>query len=109
MRTKACVLGLLLVLCAAGCAESEPETLFKGQTYSLQRCLAMLENTIKRETGQARPYTMWDIFDDKPDDVSGWVWGDYVGGFSCELQKTGTRGTYWEGWVFVPDRLRTKR
>ena len=108
MKIKACVLGLLLAVCAAGCGP-EPYTHFKGTESSLSRCLVMLENTIKRETGRMRPYSSWEIWTNKPDEVHGSVWGNTSASeyFSCHLKRFPSGRTYWQGTVNVPDRLRT--
>lgn len=108
MKINACVLGLLLALCAAGCVKPDFTPPFTGEASSLQDCLAMLENTIKRDTGQARPVSVWETFTNNPTRVDGWVWGSEKDGFfSCELRQTEAQGTYWRAYVVIPDRLRT--
>lgn len=97
---------LPLLVCAAllTSCETEPLTRYGGQTDSLDDCLAMLQNTIHKETGSVPPMGRWRILSTEPTSVRGYIWAETLEGeFYCDLKQAG-RSEWWELDHFIPDR-----
>lgn len=79
------------VIASLGCS-SEPSTELMGAEFdSISECLS----SIQRKTGE-----VLDPITDKPNHVSGFL-GKTGLQFNCEVMKTGTKGTYVDGWYQV--------
>lgn len=87
---------LCLIICSLNfvACSSKPETKIMGAKFnSIDECLA----SIKNKTEEAL-----DPMTDKPEHVSGFL-GKTGLQFNCEAKRTGTEGTYVDGWYQTQD------
>jgi len=90
-----CVSALIIgfvVLAVAACGDSRRTgKVYRAEFFSMNSCL----NWVKEHSGQA----MATITTNKPDEVYGWLRNDAF--FACVLKRTGTQGTFFEGWYDI--------
>ena len=81
------------------------ENIWVGEYPSLKTCLAAAEQSVRKWTGKDVRMRDARISKDKPDEVIGWL--DFPKNrFKCELKRTGTKGTYWEGLTWIAEKHR---
>ena len=98
MRNQVAVL-TLIVLGMVSCAKND-EDVWVIERSTLSSCLSGIEATVRDKTAKVVSVRRAEILRDKPDEVTGWF--EYPDlHFWCKLQRTGTRGDYWKGVVFI--------
>ncbi|MCY4095563.1 MAG: hypothetical protein OXG05_10625 [Gammaproteobacteria bacterium] len=79
-----------------------------GERATLDECLLLTRETVKRQTGTIVMHREARIDNDTPTLVDGWYKFPNLY-FKCELKRTGTRGTYWDGTIHIRRSMLTPK
>lgn len=99
------LVGFIVLTANPTSADLDRENIWLLEYSTLQNCLKGLEHNVRKYTGKDYTIQKARISKDKPDEVVGWFNAVALKNrFICERKETGTKGTYWEGKIWLAER-----